>query len=272
MDYLSRESAPFSGEIWNQIDETVVAAARKILTGRRFVDIYGPLGAQTLSVPVDDLNRKSAVENDGIMTKTGGRAYKELPLIYSDATLYWRDMENSIKSDRPLDLTTVVEATALCAKKEDELIFFGSKAFGYDGLFTAKGAAHLKRTDWKTGENPFSDVTKGVETLVEKGIWGRTALIVSPNLYTQMQRIQPGTGRMEIDRVSALVDGHLYRTPVLGIDKAVLVCSDAQYIDLAVGQDFVASYLELKELNHVLRIIETAMPRIKRSDAIVVFD
>lgn len=272
MDYLARDDAPFSGEVWNQIDETVVQTARRILTGRRFIDIYGPLGAQTLSVPVDDLNRKSAVEDDGIMSKTGGRAYKELPLIYSDATLYWRDMENSLKSGRPLDLTAVVEAAAKCAKKEDELLFFGSKSFGYDGLFTAKGATHLKRADWKTGENPFADVAKGIETLVEKGVWGRTALVMSPNLYTQLQRIQPGTGRMEIDRVSSLVDGHLYRTPVLGADKAVLVCSDAQYIDLAVGQDFAASYLELKDLNHVLRVVETAMPRIKRSDAIVVFD
>lgn len=272
MDYLARESAPFSSEIWEKVDETVVAAASKLLTGRRFIDLYGPLGAQTLSVPVDDLNRKAAVEEDGIMSRTAGRAYRELPLIYSDATLYWRDMENSIKTGRPLDLSAVAEATAKCASKEDELIFFGSKALGYDGLFTVKGASHIKRSDWKTGENPFADVAKGIETLVEKGVWGRTALIVSPNLYTQLQRIQPGTGRMEIDRVSSLVDGHLYRTPVLGQDKAILVCAEPQYIDLVVGQDFAASYLELKDLNHVIRIIETAMPRIKRSDAIVVFD
>ncbi len=272
MDYLARESAPFSDEIWEKIDKTVVATASKLLTGRRFINLYGPLGAQTLSVPVDDLNRKADVEEDGIMSKTAGRAYKELPLIYSDGKLYWRDMENSIKTGRPLDLSAIAKATTICANKEDELIFFGSKAFGYDGLFTVKGSSHIKRSDWKTGENPFADVAKGVEMLVEKGMWGRTALIVSPNLYTQLQRIQPGTGRMEIDRVSSLVDGHLYRTPVLGQDKAVLACAEPQYIDLAIGQDFAASYLELKELNHVIRIIETAMPRIKRSDAIVVFD
>ncbi len=272
MDYLARESAPFSGEIWNQIDETVVNSARAVLTGRKFINLYGPLGAQELSVPVDDLSRETAVEEDGLMTRTAGRAYKELPLIYSDATLYWRDMENSLKNGRPLDLSAVMNAVNSCAKKEDELIFFGNKTLGYDGLFTAANATHLKRSDWKTGENPFSDIAKGIEALVSKGIWGRMSLVVSPNLYSQLQRIQPGTGRMEVDRVSTLVDGRLFRTPVLGENKAILLCSEAQYMDLAIGQDLAASYLELKDLNHVLRIIETVLPRIKRGDAIVVFD
>ena len=43
-------------------------------------------------------------------------------------------------------------------------------------------------------------------------------------------------------------------------------------MDLAVGLDLSVSYLELKDLNHSLRIVETALPRIKRADAIVVFD
>lgn len=272
MDYLSRESAPFSDGTWAQIDNAVVAAAGKLLTGRRFISLYGPLGAEALSVPVDDMNAKGSLDEDGMVSRTSGRAYKELPLIFSDATLYWRDMESSMKAGLPLDLSAVTEAAAKCAAKEDELIFFGSKALGYDGLLSVKGATHIKRSDWSTGENPFADVAKGVEGLAEKGLWGRTALVVSPNLYTQMQRIQPGTGRMELDRVSSLVDGHLYRSPVLGQNKAVLVCAEPQYVDLAVGQDFAAAYLELKDLNHVLRVIETALPRIKRSDAIVVFD
>lgn len=45
MDYLSREGSPISEELWEQIDAAVVSSAKKILTGRRFINIYGPLGA-----------------------------------------------------------------------------------------------------------------------------------------------------------------------------------------------------------------------------------
>lgn len=272
MDFLSRESAPFSGELWKNIDDAIVNAARRVLTGRKFISLYGPLGAETLSVPVDDLSRRGLVEEDGPLVKTGARSYKELPLIYSDFTLYWRDIENSLKNGLPLDLSAASEAAVACAKKEDELIFFGSESLGYEGLFTTPGAAHIKRSDWNTGENPFSDIAKGIEQLTEKGFFGRMALVLSPNLYTQLQRIQPGTGHMEIDRVSSLVDGNIFRTPVLGTNKAILVCAENQNIDLAVGQDFTTAYLELKDLNHTLRILETVLPRIKRSDAIVIFD
>ena len=47
--------------------------------------------------------------------------------------------------------------------------------------------------------------------------------------------------------------------------KAVLVCAEAQYMDLAVGQDLAAAYLELVNLNHYFRILETAALRIKNS-------
>ena len=272
MDFLFREGSPLSGELWNKIEEAVVKTASRLLTGRRFINLYGPLGADTLSIPVDDLTKRGEMQEDGALMKTGYRAYKELPLLYSDAMLYWRDLENSLNNGLPVDLSSVAEAAAQCAKKEDELIFFGSKTLGYDGLFTVEGSMHLKRNDWKTGENPFSDVAKGIEVLTEKGIWGKLSLVMSPDLYTQLQRIQPGTGKMEIDRVSALVDGNIFRTPVLGANKAILLSADTQYMDLAVGQDMTAAYLETKDLNHALRILETVLLRVKRSDAIVIFD
>ncbi|MDF2654455.1 MAG: Linocin bacteriocin protein [Bacillota bacterium] len=272
MDFLSRESAPFSGELWNKIDETVVATARRVLTGRRILNLYGPLGAETLSVAVDDLSQRGQTEEDGALIKTGSRRYLELPLIFSDFTLYWRDLENSLKNNLPLDLSAASEAAVQCASKEDELIFFGSKKLGYDGIFTVKGSSQIKMSDWDTGENPFSDIAKGVELLTEKGFFGRLALVLSPNLYTKLQRIQPGTGRMEVERVASLVDGNIFRSPVLGSDKAALICTEPQNIDLAVGQDFSTAYLELKDLNHTLRIIETILPRIKRADAIVIYD
>jgi uncharacterized linocin/CFP29 family protein len=43
-------------------------------------------------------------------------------------------------------------------------------------------------------------------------------------------------------------------------------------MDLAVGQDIAASYLETKDLNHIFRVLETAVPRIKNKDAVIIFE
>ena len=87
-----------------------------------------------------------------------------------------------------------------------------------------------------------------------------------------MQRLQEGTGLLEIDRVSKLVDGNIFKTPVLGKGKAVLVCSDPRNMDLVIGQDISTGYLEQKDFNHSFRILETVLLRIKRKQAIVVFE
>ena len=50
MDYLSRDSAPFSEEFWGRIDDTIVDSASRILIGRRFLTLYGPVSYTHLDV------------------------------------------------------------------------------------------------------------------------------------------------------------------------------------------------------------------------------
>ena len=50
------------------------------------------------------------------------------------------------------------------------------------------------------------------------------------------------------------------------------ISPEPQYMDLAVGADLSVGYLEQRDLNHCFRILETAALRIKRPDAIVVFE
>ena len=66
--------------------------------------------------------------------------------------------------------------------------------------------------------------------------------------------------------------GNLYNVPVIQGKKAALICSEPQYMDLAVGIDMSTAYLEQKDLNHSFRIMETIIPRIKDSSAIVVLE
>lgn len=271
MSYLSREGSPIPQELWEQIDSAAVLTARSVLTGRRFLHIFGPLGIGVESIQIDDADAVGEASKDGMIT-TKGRKFVEIPTIYSDFTLSGRDLESSKKSGYPADLSAAIASAEACALKEDRLIFFGNEENGYEGLLTATGTNQIKRNDWAAGENPFSDVAAAIELLTSKGIYGTYTLAVSPDLYTQMQRLQPGTGLLEIDRVSKLLDGHIVKSPVLGREKAILVCADSRNMDLVIGQDIAAAYLEQKDLNHSFRILESVLLRIKRKQSIVIFE
>ncbi len=270
MDYLARESAPFDAELWERIDATVVEAAKRVLVGRRFLPVFGPMGAGMRSVNIDSSKREEKFD-DGIV-RTEGRVYAELPQLYYDFWLLWRDIENSAKDGYPVDLSTVTQAAESVARTEDRLVFFGDKGLGVDGILTARGANKVKRGDWKTGEFAYQDIVKGLTILNDKGFYGRYAIIMSPDIFLDLQRIQPGTGVMEIDRVRKMVDGRVFHSTAMGTKKVVLVCCESPYMDIAIGQDMAASYLELVDLNHHLRVLETALPRIKQAEAIVVFE
>ncbi|CUH97723.1 hypothetical protein P22_3858 [Propionispora sp. 2/2-37] len=279
MEFLSRDDAPFTSSQWEKIDETVVKTARQVLTGRKFIHIYGPLGAGVQSIHIDDFGKVSQGDTDFFgdsedtdIIKTQGRKFVEIPLVYKDFSIAWRDVEYSKQTGLPLDVAAAAGAAAMCAKKEDELIFLGNKAAGCEGLTTASGTNKLAKKDWQTGENAYQDIAEGLETLTSLGFVGKFALTLSPDLYRQLQRLQPNTGLLEIDRVRELLDGNVYQTPVLGSNKAVLVCAEPQNIDLVIGQDLITGYLGADKLNHPLRVLETILLRMKRKDAIVVFE
>lgn len=270
MDYLTRESAPFSSEIWAQIDKAVIETAKKHLVCRRFLNLFGPLGAGTSMVAIDSAEKEEALKN-GFGT-IAGRKIIQLPQLYEDFTLLWRDLEESEKNGWPLDLSAAAAAAQTAAKKEDNLILFGDKKLGAEGLLNASGSYKIQRGNWKEGEAAFHDIAHGIAHLSSNSFLGRYALVLSPDVYLDLQRIQPGINMLELDRIAKLVDGRVYAAGAFGAGKAVLVCAEPQYMDLAVGADFGVGYLELKDFNHSFRILETIALRIKAPNAIVNFE
>lgn len=269
MDFLSREGSPIEKDLWNKIDDNVISIAKRVLTGRKFLHLYGPLGAGAQSINIDSVEIEEAEESPSVIN---GRKYVQIPLIYEDFSLLWRDLEMSEQNNLPLDLSAAAAAGAKIAKKEDEMIFLGNKKLGYEGLLTAEGIKKIKKGNWSEGENPVMDISAGLTKFLEKGLVGRTALILSPNLLLQLQRIQQGTGITEYERLSKMVQGNIFSTPVIGNDKAILVNAEPQNMDLVIGQDIATSYLETKDLNHYFRVLETVVPRIKNKDAVIVFE
>ncbi len=271
MDFLARESSPFDEDFWGKIDKVVVNTAARSLLGRRFLSIYGPLGAGTISVACDQYNKEEQFEDGDGIVKTTGRTFHEMPQLYEDFSFLWRDIENDSQSRLPLDMSSVALAAQNLAKKEDSLILHGNKSINCKGLINADGIQTIKKSDWAASENPFKDIIAAINMMKEKDISGRYTLILSNSLYFSLQRLQGSTGMTEYQRIETMLNS-VYTTSLMPADKAMLVCAEFQYMDLTVGIDMRTSYLEQIDLNHSFRIIETVLPRVKNADAIVVFN
>ncbi len=262
MDYLSRESAPITSDLWQKIDEKAVEVAKQQLVSRHFISLRGPLSAKTTHVNVDNIN-KLEIFKDGFV-QTLGRKIQPLTQIYQDFSLSWQDLESG------LDLSPVAYAASKISKAEDDLIFFGNKDLNLEGLFTTQNAYKMKKSDWSKSEEAFIDIVKAISYLKSSGMIGRYYLLLTADLYLQLQRLQPSVGLLEIDRIAKLVDG-IYQVYDHSQIKAVLICSQPQFIDLAIGVDLVTAYLEQKDMNHYFRIFESLTLRIKEPKAIVHF-
>lgn len=269
MDYFEREAAPISAELWSEIDKTVIENAKQHMVCRRFLSIYGPLGPGTSYVTVDSAKSEEFENNIG---RIAGRQVVELPQLYQDFSILWRDIAEAEKNGWPVDLAAAAAAAQKSAKQEDEMILFGNKTLGTEGIFDAEGSVVIGRGDWTTGEDAYKDVARGISYFASHSLLGRYALIVSPDLYLDLQRLQPNVGLLEIDRIKKLVNDRVYQTGPFGLGKAALVCAEPQYMDLAVGMDLSVGYLETRDFNHYFRIAETLALRVKNPGAIVIFE
>ena len=194
-------------------------------------------------------------------------------LLYSDFTLSWRELESASQAGRPISFSRAAASAALTATAEDKLIYLGNPKAGYDGLTTAKGVEHVKISDWTKGDTAFTEVANGLAKLLSNHAYGTYTLIVSPDLFAAMQKLEPGTGVLVAERVkNLLAGGQVIVTPVLPQKTAILLAAATQNMDLVIGQDMITGYLGSNKLNHDFRVFETVMPRVKNPKAIIVFE
>ena len=212
--------------------------------GRRFIELVGPLGAGTETVPVG----------------TGAnRKFLELELIEQDFTLSWRDVEASRKLGLPLELGPAAMASAACARKEDRMIF--------DGLLKA---ADKKVTlgDWSEAGSAFVSIVEATERLVSEDFYGPYAVVLSPALYSRTQRVAKEIGRLESKLIKDIAKGGLFQSPILDTGQGLVVSLGAYNFDLAVGQDLITAYMGNEGLDHLYCVMESLVLRVKRPGAI----
>jgi uncharacterized linocin/CFP29 family protein len=275
--YLQRGEAPLTDEQWSAIDEAVTRTAQRMLCGRRFISLVGPLGPGVQAVSDErladgELGRVDLLGTGGGSAITlSARRNLPLPLIYQDFWLHWRDVAANGQLGMPLDTGRAAAAAVAVARAEDRLIFEGDASLGLPGLLTVEGRVELPLGDWSSRGAAFADVVAGAGELVRRGAAGPFALAVGPSLYAELNRVLEGTGVLELERIERLASRGVLATPVLPEGHAVLVDSGPDKMDLAVGMDTTTAFVESTDLNYRFRVVESLVLRIRRPGAICVF-
>ena len=277
-DYLQRELAPLGIDQWAAFDQSATRTAQSMLVARRFVSLVGPFGPGVEALPNDTLAGASNGQIDLLGNRdseaigVGQRRFLPLPLLYKDFWVHWRDLESSRQLGVPLDVGKVAAAAAATAQAEDRLVFDGEPALNLPGLRTVDGRQTLPMSDWGSMGRAFADVVEGMRALTQAGFTGPYALAVSPRLYADLNRIFDDTGVLELEQVEKLARRGVYPTAVLPEPSALLIDSGAQNLDLAVGLDLSVAYVESSNLNHLFRVVESLVLRIRRPAAICMFE
>ena len=276
-EFLDRESVALTDGQWGHLEKTVVNTASRALVGRRFIPVYGPLGAGVQTVPLTEFEGASSGavdlsgETEADTIRTRGTRFIPVPLIHKDFQLEWRNVA-ATGTGLPLDPAPAAAAASYAARSEDELIFHGDRELGLDGLLTVEGRNVLPLGDWSEVGNAFEDVSKALTELANAGFFGPYALIVSPRHYSQMHGVHERTGVLEIRNVEELTTAGIFRSPAVPENRAIVVSVGAQNMDLAIAQDLVVGALGPENMNLLMRVFEAVVPRIKRPEAIVTLE
>ncbi|UQD50962.1 bacteriocin [Bacillus methanolicus] len=265
--------SPLTDQDFSQLDQTVIDTARRQLIGRRFIELYGPLGRGIQSIFNDVFieNYEAKMDFQGSFDtdiETSKRVNYTIPLLYKDFVLYWRDLEQAKVLDIPIDFSAASNAARNVAILEDQMIFYGSKEFDIPGLMNVKGRSTHLIGNWYESGNAFQDVVEARNKLLEMKHNGPFALVLSPELYSLLHRVHKDTNVLEIEHVRELVTDGVFQTPVLKGKTGVLVNTGRNNLDLAVSEDFDTAYLGKEGMNHPFRVYETVVLRIKRPSAI----
>lgn len=265
--------SPLDRQEWQELDETVFSNVKKQLVGRRFIDIYGPLGEGVQSVTNDifETPKVGAMsfhgEESELSTPTR-RVNLTIPLLYKDFILYWRDIQQAKTIGSPIDFSASAYAAQQCALLEDDLIFNGSKEFDLAGIMNVQGKLSHIRNDWMESGNAFADIVEARNKLLKMGHTGPFALVLSPELYALIHRVHQGTHVLEIEHVRELMTAGVFQSPMIKGKRGVVVDAGKQNLDIAIASDFDTSFLDEENMNYLFRVYEAVVPRIKRPTAI----
>jgi uncharacterized linocin/CFP29 family protein len=230
-NYLLREDAPIKEQTWQALDETMVAAAKGAMTGRRLLSIQGPYGLGLKSVSLGDSEAKAGVVSGNALP---------LSLLHMSFSMSQRDLAAFERDGTSLDTANVASAAIEMAALEDSIIFKGTKEV--PGLSSAKNAHEHKLGQWSQAGAATEDVIKAVTLLDKAGFHGPYSLALEPSRYNALMKLYPGMMIGELENIKSIVAEGIVKAPAIQ-GGGLLLGAGAQFASIVIGQDMSLGYI-----------------------------
>ncbi len=269
MRYLMRTEAPFSLPLWEKIDRTVIGAARAQLTGRKLLEVVGPVGFGTRAVGRLEAEIANTVEFHGATATATSAPVLPIPLVRAEFSLPVRDVAAAEETGNLISLARVALAAIAAARLEDQLVFLGNQEIGIDGLMNVPGATTVNLGDWAQLGQPIEDIIAATTALDTIGFPGPYAAALSPGLYNNLFRIYEQSGLTQLEHARQILTAGIYKAPAL--DRGgVILASGSQFAHLIVAQDMTTGFVGPRDAEYDFIILESVVPRIQVPEAICV--
>jgi uncharacterized linocin/CFP29 family protein len=234
MDFLRRELAPVSPQGWAQIDEIARQTLAANLSGRKFLDVAGPLGIDYAAVPLGRLSVPKSAKSE----KVGYGVHQVLPLVETRAsfTLQTWELDNIERGAKDIELEALVSACREIAAFEEKAIYGG---FAPASILGLKDIVKGKELPLKLEADAFIEaVAEGQARMLKDGVEGPANLAVSPAVWKFLSRITSGgTLRSNLEKQ---IGGKVVYSEA--VPDAILVAARGGDTELTIGQDLAIGY------------------------------
>lgn len=234
MDILKRSLAPITEQAWEKIEKEAKSVLTNNLSARKFVDVIGPKGFDYTVVGLGRLHVPAEQPYEGV--SFGIQQTQPLIEIRVPFELNIWELDNIVRGAKDIDLSPVTEAAKKAANFEDQVIYHGFEPGNIDGLAKSSGYSLLELG--LDAEEFLEGISQAVLKLKDEAIDGPYTMVVGQKVWQTLNVYS--TGYPIRKNVEKLLGGPVIYSPV--VDNCYLVPSDADSLQLTIGQDFSVGY------------------------------
>lgn len=239
MDILKRELAPIPMEAWAEIDEQATRSLTAMLSGRRVLDVTGPMGTDFPGVPEGRLNYPKKQPKSGL--KYGIRKVHHIVEVRVPFELDISEMDNVVRGAKDVDLSDLEKAARKIALFEEQVIYHGLPEANISGLKLCVGDECL--TIGSQPEELLEGIAQGVTSFTSRSIEGPYSFIVGPKLWSRMSaHVQGYPIKMQAETI---LGGTVLLSPYLSgtyENEAYMITQRGGDLELILGQDLAIGY------------------------------
>ncbi|MCS7128849.1 MAG: family 1 encapsulin nanocompartment shell protein [Desulfurococcaceae archaeon] len=248
-------TASASNNARQSFEELVSKEVRKTLSNARLI---------SKKLPLLKLGRGvEAVPFESIINGKVERGV--LPL--SEASAKFRVLQRAIdyaqKTGQVLEMPDAHRAALEVALSEDKCIT--------ESLIGCKNALKIPLSNWDEPGASVIDVAKAVNELLKTGVRRPIILFINPTRYVKLLSVSEKTGVTDLERVKMLVD-EVVSTTTLPIDKAVVISSTPEVLDVVYGGDAEVDHIGPEDGYQVFRVWSAIGVRIRDPRGIVILE